>query len=196
MHGRFTALLVAVGAGLGFGAFGALGQAHFEGTLDAFANSISTWLVAAFVVGALATTGRRAALAGFAACAFQLLGYYAVNAVRDVGTTSALVAFWSACAVVGGPLFGLAGHTWRRGPAQLRGLGTAALAGAFVAEGLYAYAHQLQQYVTGALWVTIGVALALWSSREHPRQLRWLALTVPLGVAGEAALTSVLHRFL
>jgi len=195
MHGRSRVPLVAATAGLAFGAFGALGQAHWDGTLDAFANSISTWLVAAFVVGALAATRQSAAVAGFAACVFQLLGYYAVNHVRDVGTTSSLVAFWSACAVVGGPLFGLAGHVWRHGPAQVRGLGMAALAGAFVAEGLYAYAHQLHQYVTGALWVGIGVVLAVVSSRGQPRQWRWLGLTVPVGVAGEVVLTSVLHRF-
>jgi len=190
MHGRFTAPLVAVAAGLGFGAFGALGQAYFEGPLEALANSISTWLVAAFVVGTLATSGRTAALAGFTACAFQLLGYYAVNLVRDVGTTSALVTFWSACAVVGGPLFGLAGHTWRSGPSPLRGLGMAALAGAFVAEGLYAYALQLDRYLTGALWVAIGLGLALAS-----RQPRWLGVTVPLGLGGQVVLTSVLQRF-
>ena len=69
------------------------------------------------------------------------------------------------------------------------------LAGAFVAEGLYAYAHQQHAYLTGALWVAIGVTLALIATRGRPRQLRWLGLTVPLGLAGEAAVTTVLTRF-
>ena len=70
----------------------------------------------------------------------------------------------------------------------------AILAGVFVAEGLYAYLHQLHHYVTGALWIVFGVALALLSSRGRVAQLRWLGLTVPLGVSGEIGLTVFLHR--
>ena len=70
------------------------------------------------------------------------------------------------------------------------------LAGVFVAEGLYAYVHQQHHYLTGALWIGFGVALALLSSRGRVEQLRWLGLTVPLGVSQERpALTAVLHRF-
>jgi len=71
----------------------------------------------------------------------------------------------------------------------------AVLAGIFVAEGLYAHLHQLHHYLTGTLWIAIGVALALLSSRGRAEPWRWLALTVPLGVAGEVVLTAVLHRF-
>jgi hypothetical protein len=60
---------------------------------------------------------------------------------------------------------------------------------------LYAYWHQLHRYRTAALWIAIGAALALLSSRGHVAQLRWLGLTVSLGVAGEIALTAALRRF-
>jgi hypothetical protein len=95
------------------------------------------------------------------------------------------------CAVAGGPVFGLAGRLWRGGEP---GLGAAALAGVFIAEGLYAYVHQQHDYATGVLWVMIGAALALLFTRARPQELRWLGLTVPLGLGGEVALTEVLQR--
>jgi hypothetical protein len=188
-------LLAAVGTGLAVGALSSVGRAHLDGTLDAFPNSTSTWLVAPFLVGSLAASRRGAAAAGLATCVFQLVGYYVVDHLRGVGTPGSLIAFWTACAVVGGPVFGLAGVHWRTAAPRVRGLGIAVLAGIFVAEGVYAYLHQQHQYRTGALWIALGVTLAVLSSRGRVEQLRWLALTVPLGIAGEAALTAALHRY-
>jgi hypothetical protein len=196
MHGRNPALLAAVIVGLAVGALSALSQAHLEGTLNALVNSTSTWLVAPFLIGALAVTRRGAAAAGFATCAFQLGGYYLVAHLRGIGTTGSLVAFWTACAVAGGPVFGAAGHQWRTASPQLKGLGSAVLAGVFIAEGLYTYAHEQHHYVTGALWIAVGLAVAVLAGRGRSDHLRWLGVTVPLGLAGEAALTEVLHRFL
>jgi hypothetical protein len=193
MSGYRTVAAAAVVAGLSVGALSAIGQAHLDGTLDAFANSISTWLVAPFLVGSLAATDRGGAVAGFGTCAAQLAGYYAVAYLQEIGTTSSLVAFWTLCAVVGGPLFGVAGRLWRsRAP---RGLGIAVLAGVFVAEGLYAYWHQQRDHLTGALWIAIGLSLAVLGGRGRVGELRWLGLTVSLGVAGEVVLTAALRRF-
>jgi uncharacterized protein DUF6518 len=157
-------------------------------------NSASAWLVAPFVVGALMVTRRGAAFAGLTTCALQLVGYYITAHLRGFSAGGTIVVFWTACAVVGGPLFGVAGQLWRNTEPSLRGLGMAVLAGVFVAEGLYSYLHELRYYATAALWVGIGVALAVLSSRGRVVELRWLALTVPLGVSGEIALTAVLHR--
>jgi hypothetical protein len=195
MHGWRAVTVAAVGVGLVVGALSSIGQAHLDGTLDAFANSASTWLVAPFLVGSLAASRRGGAAVGFGTCVAQLVGYYLVAYLRHVGTTGSLVAFWTACAVVGGPVFGAAGRLWRTSAPRLKGLGMAVLAGAFVAEGLYAYWHQLHRYRTAALWIAIGAALALLSSRGRVAQLRWLGLTVSLGVAGEIALTAALRRF-
>lgn len=194
MHGRHTVSLTAIAAGLSVGALSSIGRWRLDGTLDAFANSTSTWLVAPFLVGSLATSRRGAAAAGFATCAAQLVAYYIVDHLQGVGTTGSLVAFWTACALVGGPVFGLAGRVWRSSAPERKGLGMAVLAGVFVAEGLYAYWHQLHHYLTGAMWIGIGAALALLASRGSVVQLRWLGLTIPLGIAGEVVLTSTLRR--
>jgi hypothetical protein len=195
MPGYRTVTVAAIVAGLSFGALSAIGRAHLDGTLDAFVNSTSTWLVAPFLVGSLAATRRGAAAAGFGTCVAQLVGYYVVADLRGGGTAASLVAFWTACGVVGGPLFGMAGRLWRTSAPRHRGLGVAVLAGVFVAEGLYAYWHQQRDYVTGALWIGIGAALAVVSSGARVSQLRWLGLTVSLGVAGEVVLTAALRRF-
>ena len=149
MHGRRTALVAAVGAGLVAGALSSLGRAHLDGTLDAFANSVSTWLVAPFLIGMLAPSRRSAAVAGLVTCACQIAGYYLVDYLQGVRTTGSLIAFWTACAVVGGPVFGIAGQLWRTAAPRLKGLGMAALAGVFVAEGLYAFGHQQHRYLRG-----------------------------------------------
>jgi hypothetical protein len=194
MHGRHTPLIASMAAGLAVGALCAFGQGNLEGTLHAFVNSTSTWLVAPFLIGALAVTRRGAAAAGTATCAFQLAGFYLVAQLRGIDTTASLVAFWTACAVVGGPVFGVAGQQWRAASPPLRGLGVAVLAGVFVAEGLYAYVHELHHYTTGVLWIAVGLTLAVLASRGRSEHLRWLGLTVPLGLAGEVVLTHALHR--
>ena len=79
MHGRRTPLVASVGAGLAVGALSAVGRDHFHGTLEAFANSTSTWLVAPFAIGALAGSRRDAAALGIATCLFQLAGYYLID---------------------------------------------------------------------------------------------------------------------
>ena len=195
MQGRRTPFVASVGAGLAVGALSAVGRDHFQGTLEAFANSTSTWLVAPFVIGALAGSRRDAAAAGIATRVFQLAGYYLVADLIGAGTAGPLVAFWTACGLLGGPIFGLAGHRWRNAAPAARGVGVALLAGVFVAEGLYAYVHEQHRYSTGALWVALGLTFALLASRGRREHLRWLGVTVPLGIAGEVALTVVRYRF-
>ena len=85
MPGYRTVTWAAIVAGLSFGALSAIGRAHLDGTLDAFVNSTSTWLVAPFLVGSLAATRRGAAAAGFGTCAAQLVGYYVVADLRVAG---------------------------------------------------------------------------------------------------------------
>jgi hypothetical protein len=184
-----VAVAVVVGLAVGFLTF--FGQGHLDGALNAFVNSASAWLVAPFAVGALMATPRGAAAAGAATCALQLVGYYINAHLHGLATGNAILVFWGLCAVVGGPVFGLAGHIWRAAPERLQGLGAAVLAGAFLAEGLWSYLHELHYYSTAALWISIGAAIALLSTRGRLRELRWLVLTLPLGLLGEVVLTAV-----
>lgn len=180
-----TRIALTITAGLAIGCLTSLGQAHLDGALNALVNSAGAWLVAPFFVGALMRTPRGAAAAGLTTCALQLVGYYATAHLRGFPAGGAIVAFWTVCACVGGPIFGLAGHRWRLRPS---GLGAAVLPAAFLAEGLWVYLHELRYYATAALWLAIGTALALTLGRGA---LRWLGLTLPVALAGEVAVSLV-----
>lgn len=181
-----VALVVAVG--LAVGCLTSFGQTYLDGALNALVNSASAWLVAPFFLGALMRTPRGAAAAGLTACALQLVGYYVTAELRGFPAGGSIVVFWAACAVVGGPLFGLAGQHWRVRPA---GIGATVLPAAFVAEGLWVYLHELRYYATAALWLGLGAGFALALSRGA---WRWLGATVPLALAGELVLSAVYRQ--
>lgn len=183
-----------VALGLGVGCLTSFGQGHLTGALDAFVNSASAWLVAPFVVGALMLNRWGAASAGLTTCVLQLVGYYVTAHLRGYSPGGAIVVFWAVCALLGGPVFGIAGHLWRSSPGRLRGLGAAVLASSFVAEGLWSYLHELHYDATAALWIAIGASVAIVSARNRLTDLRWLAMTLPIGLIGEIVLTMIYRQ--
>jgi hypothetical protein len=184
--------LLSIAAGLAVGVLTSFGQGALSGAGNAFVNSASAWLVVPLMVGTLFDRARGAASAGLVCCLLQLIGYDITSALRGFAVSTSVDAFWGACALIGGPLFGIAGHLWRFGPATRRGLGPAALAAAFIAEGAWNYVHTLQRPVTGALWIGIGAVIAVAGLRGG-QGWRWLALTFPLGLIAEIALTQILR---
>ena len=130
--------------GLLAGCVAALVRLHVPEWPDVFVNSISTWLLLPFLVGAITGSAARAVLASVA----QLAAFYVVAGVGGLGTTVGLVVVWTVFAVGGGSVFGLAGRAWRHG-------GLALLAGVFVLEGVLD---------TGWRWVAIGVGLLVVSA--------------------------------
>jgi hypothetical protein len=179
-----------IGVGLAVGVLTSVGQTYLGGALNAFVNSASAWLVAPFLVGRVMTTRRGAAGAGLAAALAQLAGYYLTAHLRGYPAGGAIVVFWAGCALVGGPLFGVAGHLWRTGSPHLRGLGSTLLPAVFLAEGLWVYLHELHYTATAALWIGIGIALGLILPAGLV-QRRWLALTFMVGIGGEIAVSHI-----
>ena len=182
--------LVVVVVGLVVGVLTSFGQTHLVAALHPLADSAGAWLVAPFVLGALMRTRRGAAGAGLACALAQLAAYDGTSEARGLAVGTSLIVFWSVCAAVGGPLFGVAGHLARRGRPGIRGLGGATLAAAFFAEGLWTYFHDLHHDANGWLWIGIGVVVCVALLR-HVRRLRWLVLTVPAGLLAEVALTRI-----
>lgn len=184
--------VVVVVAGLAVGAATSFGQTYLDRPFAAFCNSASAWLVAPFVVGALMATRRGAATAGVVACVLELVGYYVTAHARGFAAGSSILAFWTLCALAGGPVFGLAGHIWRTGPRKLRGLGGTVLPAAFLAEGLWLYHHELHYESTAILWLAVGALLLLVSWR--PVELRWLPLTLAAGLAAEVIVSTAYRQ--
>jgi hypothetical protein len=185
----FRAALILT-TGLAVGAMTSIGQAHLSGTLNPLVNSASAWLVAPFFIGSRMRSDRGAAAAGLAVCLLQLVGYSVTAELRGFSAGGSILVFWSACALVGGPIFGAAGRAWRARTDALRDLGAAVLPAAFLAEGLWVYVYELHYYSAAALWIAIGAVLALTLTRGLGER-RWLALTVAGGLAGEALLTQI-----
>ena len=140
-----------------------------------------------------------AAVAGFATCLFELAGYYVTAAARgyfgDGG--NGILLFWSACALVGGPVFGWAGRAWRRGPGRTRGLGVAILAAAYLAEAAVVYGWRLHYTSSAVLFAAIGIAavpVLAYRERIMTSTLRWLLAALPAGILAEAILGLVYGR--
>lgn len=178
-------------AGAGVGCLTSFGQGWVGITLGAFVNSVSAWLVLPFFTGALMRSKRGAALTGFLACGAEPAGYYLTAHLRGLSAGGNSVPFWLACAVLGGPVLGVAGRLWRSSPPRFRGLGAAVPSASFLGEGLWTYAHELRYYSDALLWIAIGLGLGVVLNRRRLRELNWLALALPAALAGNVALTVI-----
>ena len=185
---RMAAVLV---VGLLAGAGTSVLQKYLGSPWDSLVNAASPWLVPMFAAGVLWARPPAAALAGAATGLLELAGYYLTAAARGYPAGPGILAFWTACAVLGGPLFGAAGWAWWRGPAALSALGAAALPAAFLAEAAVVYAWGLHYWSSAALFAVLGVAvfvLAGLRRRQYAAAARWLLAAFPAGVAAELLL--------
>ena len=105
--------LLVIAVGFATGVLTLLGQAIFDGDWNRLLNSGAIWVTVAFALGAVMHSDREAAVAGTAALVLALVGYHlAASACRAPLGSSAFV-IWTGTAIVGGPVFGIAGRRWR-----------------------------------------------------------------------------------
>lgn len=160
------------------------------------ANAVSPWLVVPFVVGARARSRGTALVAGLLACVLQVVGYYVTADLRGFGLSITSIAEWIVTGVVGGPVFGLAGHLWRTAAGRLRGLGEALLVAVWATEAVVSYGIRLHYVGDALVFGSVAVALLVTVGRRPGplrATLRWLAVTVPAGAAGMLALEPLLR---
>jgi hypothetical protein len=173
-------------AGLALGAASVYPYVYTNGPLHLLGNSAAVWLLAAFGVGVVGGQPGRGALAGAILLVATVASFFTVyNVLFPADRVGRVVAFWLGAAVVGGPLFGLAGGIWRSGGSLRRGVTAAIVGGAFVAEAL------AFEPVSGEVWrwfeVIGGVALCLvlaTNRRARVVALCTLPACVALGVLG------------
>ena len=136
--GGFGASIIG-GAALGALAWWADGLG-FPWTAYIPANAIGAWLGLAFVLGASARTLPTGALRGLIGLLAAVGAYYVLIGVfgagfRAIGASHAATV-WGAVALLAGPVFGLAGATWRHGHGRPRAVAVALLASSLIAEGI------------------------------------------------------------
>jgi hypothetical protein len=184
-----TPVLVALALGVVVGVLTSLLQGQLNFPWLALVNAASPWLTTAFVAGALQSRLSTAALVGIAATGLEVVAYYVTADLRGFGVSTAYVVLWSLCALVGGPIFGAAGHLWRR--AAPAGLGAALLVAAYASEAVVVYHFRLGYSSSAWLFGATALLLAIGLGRrrrQHPALARWLVPTFIAGVAGHAAL--------
>ncbi len=190
---RLGRVLFALALGIAVGVLTSLLQKYLDYPWLAFVNAASPWLTTAFVAGALQSRLQTAMMVGIAATLLQVVAYYVTADLRGFGVSMTYVVVWSLCAVMGGPIFGAAGHTWRR--ASPAGVGAALLVAAYASEALVAYQFRLGYTATAWLFGAIAFLLAVGLGRhrsQYSALARWVVPTIIAGVAGHVALGLVL----
>lgn len=185
---RIVAVVV---TGLGVGALTSALQKYLDSPWLSLVNSASPWLTPMYFLGVLWRRPAAAALAGLATGLLELAGYYLTAAARGFPAGHAIVVFWAVCAVVGGPVFGLAGWAWRWAAGRWRGLGAAALPAAYFAEALVGYGLRLGYWPEAILLGVLGAAMAaLLGARgqQYGRLLAGFLVAFPAGVLAELLL--------
>jgi hypothetical protein len=183
-------------------------QLGFPWTAYIPVNAIGAWLGVAFILGSTARTIPTGALRGLIGLLSAVGAYYLLigllgDGFRAIGASHAATV-WGAVALIAGPVFGLAGATWRHGHGVPRALAVAILGAAFIGEGLGFGADRwvnLEQIGTDpgavvlALEAALGLALPLLLLRKGERLVGYLTLAVfaVVAVLAIGPLTSVLR---
>lgn len=168
-------------AGLVLGAGSVAPYVYTSGPLHILGNSAAIWLVFAFGVGAVAGLPLRGAIAGTVLLIATVLAFFVTyKLLFPHDHVRRVAAFWLGTALVGGPVFGLAGGVWRSGDATWRGMTAAMVGGSFIAEAI---AFQ----PTGEVWRlaegVVGVALCLvLATGRRARLVALCALPVFVGI--------------
>jgi hypothetical protein len=206
------ALVVALVVGLALGFATQDLQAKLPGNWNTLANSGVVWVVFAFTVTAvLRLPAGWSAVLGFITLVGALAGYYAsARFIDDVTSSASTMAVWLFAALVGGPVFGVAGSWWSAGGAvrstvswwsagggRLRSEGrlwqlsrpvvaVALLSGAFLAEGIYFLGQVENKHASGLVEIVLAVLAPMMLARTNRDRLTGLLLLLPLGLLGMA----------
>ena len=143
------------------GVLTAYAQGWLPEQVGSLANSSGSWALVAFLLATLTTTPVAAGVAG-ALSLVALLGGYIVGAgLRDFPSSTSLIVFWGAAALLVGPLLGLGGYWVKDRPGPLAAIGVGAMSGVLVGEGAYGLAYIADTTYPPYWWGSIGVGLTL-----------------------------------
>jgi len=169
MRGRkktWHALVAAVIVGVGLGFLSVVGEGGAR-ALNIVVNLASPWGMAAFLVGMLAPSPRRGALAGGVALILGMVSFYLVttaqylHGVRDI--------LWTIVAMIAGPLMGLSGALLATGRGRSRTAAVIAPAAMLLAE---------------ATWIASEWRIWRWNLQLEPYRLNDAAVLAVLVVLG------------
>jgi hypothetical protein len=187
-----VALIVAVG--LATGVLTQVGQGSLPGEWSQLANAITPWLLVAFLLGSVMPDTRWAVAAGAAALLLALVGYYGMVQLRfGYGGGTGSWIFWGLGAVVGGPVFGVAGYWWRGPIHRRRAIAISLLGAVAIAEGAYNLLV-VDHATVGVAFIVAGLLVPLVFGRSREDRLGGYVALLPciaLGALGYVVFTWV-----
>jgi len=184
---RLRRLVLIAVTGLATGILTQVGQSVLPDGWGQAANAITPWLIIAFIVGSRMPDRAWAAGAGAAILLLAMVGYYAMTELRyGIGGGTSSLIFWGLGAIVGGPVFGIAGLAWRTGPPRQRAIAIGLVAAVAIVEGAY-HAVVLAEPTVAAGFVVAGLLAPLVLGRSRDERLWGYVATLPglaLGAIG------------
>jgi len=195
-----SSIALVAGTGLGLGIATQVLQGVLPDALGRLANSCAVWVVFAFIVGSFVPRGvRNTAAAGAATLAGALAGYYAAALIEGTPVAISTVLVWTGTALVGGPLFGIAGGwlrdeaSWLVGEVPWRRIAALALLGGAVAaegiEGVFIHPAGNPGSVDLVAWAMLfaGPLVPLLAGRTVRERLLGITAATVVVLAGLAA---------
>ena len=174
-------------AGLLLGGATLAGQSVFPGDWNRLANSGAIWLLFASLVGSQMPTDRWAIVAGVGVLVGAVIGYYVAAVLAGAGAGARIMAIWIGTALIGGPVYGLAGRWWRVGPESRRVLAIGLMGGILAAEGVSTVMRIPDMATVGWVEFVAGIALTLALGRSMRERLLGLAVVPVIVLAGVLA---------
>lgn len=130
--------MVAVAAAVGV--LTAYAQGRLPEQMVSIANSSGSWALVAFLLAMLASRSAVAALIGSLSLGALLAGYVLGASARGFPSSTGLIVFRGAAAVLVGPALGLSGFWVRNSRGPRAALGAGAMSSVLVGEGVYGLA--------------------------------------------------------
>jgi hypothetical protein len=187
-----TRVALIVAAGLATGVLTQIGQGALPDDWSQLANAITPWLLVAFLLGSVMPDTRWAIAAGVGALLLALIGYYGMVQLRyGYGGGTGSWIFWGLGAVVGGPVFGVAGHWWRGPVHRRRAIAIGLLGAVAIAEGAYNLLV-VDHATVGVAFVVAGLLVPLVFGRSRDDRLGGYVALLPciaLGAVGYVVFT-------
>lgn len=167
-------------------------------------NAPSPWILAAFVVGAIAGRPFRGAAAAVVALALGVAGYYLLidyAGEREGINLQRVAVAWAAVGAACGVVFGAAGGAWRSAEPRLKFVSAALLGGALGGIGLYVvldlapyWPADRRGVLLGAAHLIGGLIIAAALVRRPMERLAVFAVSAALSTGGAACMVLVLEQ--
>ena len=132
-------------------------------------------------------TDRWAAVTGVGVLVGAVLGYYAAAVVAGAAAGASIMAIWIGTALVGGPVYGLAGRWWRGEPGARRVLAIGLMGGILIGEGTSTLLRIPELAAVGWVEIIAGIALTIVLGRSARERILGLAVVPGVVVAVVAA---------